>query len=144
MDVAFGVIFVIFFLMLVLGPILRRWLAPMFQKWMLGKMEDNMRRMAGMPTRKEERKRRKREGRKKRSVADAWKETFSSHKRTHARDRHETVVLMQRFAEDVEFTEIKEFGDSDATVSESVKVRYTVEEQIEDAKIIEEIHQTRS
>lgn len=125
MDVAFGIFCVILFLILVLGPSLRRLFAPMLQRWMLGKMEDNMRRMAGMPTRKEEKKRRKQEGRK-----------AAAREAQTKKNPHSTVGMLRHVAEDVEYTEIKEFG-GDEPIGKTVKVSYRVEEQIEDADFTE-------
>lgn len=136
MDVAFGIICVILLLILVLGPVLRRWFAPMLQRWMIGKMEDRVRRMAGMPTRKEERKARKRQGNTRNGApgeAAAGKRSYGSRR---YRSFSSTVGFLRYVAEDVEFTEIKEF-DGDREIGHKIKVEYTLEEQIEDAEFEE-------
>lgn len=61
-------------------------------------MEDSIRRMAGMPTRKEERKARKKERRNDRE----WGETI------RRRKTENPIDYMRSYAEDVEFEEIKE------------------------------------
>ena len=146
MDIAFGVICVLLFLLLAFGPVLRRIFAPMLQRWMLGKMEDNMRRMAGMPTRKEERKARKESGRRWRRRSAGGAERFGEAARG-ARSRRsgatESVGTMMRYvAEDVEFTEIKEFSDNSSAIGDdSNRVAetksHTVESQVEDAEFEE-------
>lgn len=122
----FGVILIIIFLLLVMRPMLQRWFGPMLQRWAMGKMEDRIRRMAGMPTRKEEARQRKARSRRE-----------ASGRRTKA--AFSTVRLLRTVAEDVEFTEIKEFSADPETGRPAGRhtVRYKVEEQIEDAEYVE-------
>lgn len=101
----FETFLIILILLFVLGPLFRRWLAPAIQRWMLGKMEDNMRRMAGMPTRKQERKARRKasgKGRATRSRATygEWESAVNR--------KENPVDFMRSYAEDVEFEEIDE------------------------------------
>ena len=101
----FGILFLIILLLVLLGPYLSRWFGPIFQRWILGKMEDRMRRMAGMPTRKEERKARKKGGQRRSrrrtdGVTDEWRQAV--------RPKENPVDFMRIYAEDVEFEEIKE------------------------------------
>ena len=130
MDVAFGVIFIIFFLVLVFGPMLRRWLAPLLQRWMLRKMEDNMRRMAGMPTRKEEKKARRQAEKKRGGAGERFRQAASR------RPVRSTVGMLRYVAEDVEFTEIKEYSH-DTTQASAHTVKYKIEEQVEDVEFVE-------
>lgn len=137
MEIAFGIACVILFLILVLGPALRRWFAPLLQRWMLGKMEDNMRRMAGMPTRKEEKKARRQARKMKEDAADRFRRAAGG-TRTYGRGRYgrhqeSPAQLLRYVAEDVEFTEIKEFSSE----GEHHRVEYRVEEQIEDVEFTE-------
>lgn len=140
MEIAFGIVCVVFFLIVVLGPLLRRWIAPLFQRWAMGKMEDQMRRMAGMPTRKEEKKARKQRERMQREGAERFRRAAAG-SRSGARygsrsTSHSTIGMLRYVAEDVEFTEVKEFG-SDPTPGGAHEVRYKVEEQVEDADFVE-------
>lgn len=149
MDVFFGIIIVIVFLLVVLGPVLRRWLGPVLQRWVMGKMEDNMRRMAGMPTRKEERKARKEERKHARQEAGGRRSAEEFIRRaTGARrgDRRRgatrsTIGLLRAVAEDVEYTEIKEFGESH-TIGHAEQIKYKEESQVEDADF-EEIRERK-
>lgn len=119
MEIAFGIICVVFFLIVVLGPLLRRWLSPIIQRWIMGKVEDRMRRMAGFPTRKEEQKARK-----------------HSQKRPERRSRS-TVSMLQNVAEDVEYTEIRSFSSEELPGSHRSPTSYKTEQQIEDADYTE-------
>ena len=137
MEIFFGIIIVVIFLMMVLGPALRRLLGPVFQKWVLGKMEDNMRRMAGMPTRKEEKKARKRAQKRAKSGAEEFRKAAAG-----SRGRNRTgsaSSALQSCAEDVEYTEIKTYSaEVDiATDPTTGKEKIVIEEQIEDAEFIE-------
>lgn len=114
-----------------LGPVLRRWLMPMLQRWMLRKMEDNVRRMTGMPTRKEEKK-----ARKKARKENKRRATASDFRRTAYKASRGPGGMMQYVAEDVEFTEIKEV-DKDGNYTEKTSITYTMERQVTDADFIE-------
>lgn len=130
MDIAFGILCIVLFLLLVFRPVLQRWLQPLIHRWAMGKMEDQMRRMAGMPTRKEERKARKRREAAGRTAGNPWR---SARRRTV----RSTVGMLRYIAEDVEFTEIKDYSPDLPIGSGQDKrkeVRYKVEEQIEDVE----------
>ena len=103
----FETLLIILIIVFALGPIIRRWLAPMFQRWAMGQMEDRMRRMAGMPIRKEERreerrarKRGARGGTAGQRVSREWEETVRG-------GGLKPADYMRSYAEDVEFEEIK-------------------------------------
>ena len=134
MDKAFGIIFVIIILLFALGPLLRRWFAPLLQRWMLGKMEDNMRRMAGMPTRKEERKARRKAARQRGTDEEFGPRYERSRNGRGAYPQPSAGGMMQHVAEDVEFTEIREYKDENTHIVEHTEVKYRVEEQVEDAE----------
>ena len=134
MDKFFGVLIVIAFLFAVLGPVLRRWFAPMLQRWAMGRMEDTMRRMAGMPTRKEEKKARRKSGQRRDGNREA-SSRFRNARRQPPR-RRSTIGMLRYVAEDVEFTEIKEFDDG-SVITHTTKVTYREEEQVEDAEFTE-------
>lgn len=138
METAFGIILVILFLIIVMRPVLQRWFGPMFQRWAMGKMEDNMRRMAGMPTRKEERKAQKRAARRQKSGAENFRRAAGGRRRGAAPGRA-VGSRLQSYAEDVEFTEIRSFSrEVNIGVSrEDGRDRVVIEEQIEDVEFTE-------
>ena len=138
METAFGVILVILFLIIVMRPVLQRWFGPMFQRWAMGKMEDSMRRMAGMPTRKEERKARKRAGKREKRGAENFRRAAAG-KRKGGTPGRASVSPLQSYAEDVEFTEIRSFSQDVkiGVAEEDGKEKIIVEEQIEDVEFIE-------
>lgn len=133
METFFGILVAVVLALIVLRPVL----APLFRRWAMGKMEDNFRRMAGMPTRKEERKARKRaekEARQGKASARAYSPGPGSRRRPAS-----AVSYLRSFAEDVEYVEIKEYS-SDAEIGatkEKTTVNYKVEEQVEDAEFTE-------
>lgn len=139
MENAFGIILVIVFLLMVLGPVLGRLLGPVFQRWALGKMEDNMRRMAGMPTRKEERKAAKRAAKRQKKGADGFRRAAYGSRSHAGAPGPSPASLLRDYAEDVEFTEIREFSDEiKIGVSDTRKgTKYKIEEQIEDVEFTE-------
>lgn len=119
-------LFVIVILLLILlwnllkGPV-ARWVS----KFIAHRTEDAVRRMMGMPTRKEEQKRRKEaEKRARRGKGGASKE-------------HHPAVLMKRVAEDVEYTEFTEYERTEIIEDDGKTRRVIVEEQISDAEYIE-------
>ena len=138
MDVFFGILLVIVFLLIVMRPALQRWFGPMLQRWAIGKMEDNMRRMAGMPTRKEERKARKRAAKREQSGAENFRRAATGSRQRAARGQAVGSSL-QEYAEDVEFTEVKAFSQEvKIGVSETDgKEKIVVEEQVEDVEFVE-------
>ena len=139
MDVFFGVILVLVFLFIVMRPMLQRWFGPALQRWIMGKWEDRMRRMAGMPTRKEERQAQKRARRRQKSGAENFRRAASGSRRSHQSPGRAVGSTLQQFAEDVEFTEVKSFSQeiNIGVSQEQGKERVVVEEQIEDAEYIE-------
>lgn len=111
----------------------------------MGKMEDNVRRMMGMPTRAEEKKARKAQERQERA---AQKEDegnpfrrygFRNRGRNHnVGNPSEDLRMMRIYAEDVDFIEIREYSEElrfeqDET-GEKIKIVY--EEQVSDAEFI--------
>lgn len=136
----FGILLVIIFLLIVMRPMLQRWLGPALQRWMFGKMEDRMRRMAGMPTRKEERKARKQAQKREKKGAEGFRRAAEG-KRTSASSTsyggHPSDL--QTYAEDVEFTEIKTFSADIkiGTTDTDSKETTGIEQQIEDVEFTE-------
>ena len=131
MEVFFGILLVTVLVFAVFGPLIGRVLGPLLQKWAMGKMEDNIRRMAGMPTRKEEKKARKRAGNQGGRTSGRARRVWSE---PGAPRKQESVfTYIRAFAEDVEFTEIKEFSHE----SKTSEIRYKVEQQVEDVEFTE-------
>ena len=138
METFFGILLIIFLVIVLFRPWLNRWLGPALQRWAMHRMEDQMRRMAGMPSRKEEKKRRK----------AARKENGASGRRTAAggtrmnttSGRHEPIIPPD-YPEDVEFVEIKSYSEETVvtteTSSDGKTTRIKVESQIEDAEFEE-------
>lgn len=98
--------------------------------------EDMMRRMMGMPSRKEERRKAKRQ-----SAGDGFSRTRTgSAGNAHRRHRPPTAdaaAILKSVAEDVEFTEIREFEST--TIADELKGEQRIyrEEQVTDAEFIE-------
>lgn len=133
-EIIFGIFLVIAFLLIVMAPLLRRIFAPMIQRWVMGKVEDRVRRMAGMPTRKEEKEAQKRARKRERKGAEGFRRAAGRSREAVRRPRS-TVGLLSGLAEDVEFTEIREFSRHIEIGEEKggKNPKIVVEEQIEDA-----------
>ncbi|MCH5214256.1 MAG: hypothetical protein J1E97_03615 [Muribaculaceae bacterium] len=129
MDRVFGILIVVIFFLVVIWPLVRRTLGPAFQRWMLGRMEDGMRRMAGMPTRKQERKAAKKRARAKGGERERVRTGAKSPEAYPS-----AASFLRTYAEDVEYIEVKSYsetrviGDTVETYSHTV----IVEEQVED------------
>lgn len=139
MDVFFGVLLVIFILLALLWPYVSKWIGPVVQRWMVGRFEDQMRRMAGMPTRKEERKMRKKAEKQRRAAgeADGW--SAFRNRRSSAPGPGAKPIIPKEYAEDVEFVEVKSYSEqTEIKVEDTGSGSRIVEEsQIEDAEYIE-------
>ena len=138
MDVFFGVLLVIFLLLVLIWPYVSKWFGPALQRWMMGRIEDRMRRMAGMPTRKEERKMR-RQAQKKRQGGHAVRDAFRD-RRTGASRRSSGPIIPKEYAEDVEFVEMKTYSEETVITHDTDaagKTRVKIESQIEDAEYVE-------
>lgn len=129
---------VIFLIILLIIFICWPWISKWFSKFMARRAENLIRRMMGMPTRKEEERARKNEER-------AQRKQKSGSSRRNRRDegnhyaRSQAADLMKSVAEDAEFVEIKEY--SSTTVFEQDKMgkqtRIYREEQVTDAEYTE-------
>lgn len=112
-------------------PYIMRLLAPYFQNWIVGKMEDRMRRMMGMPTRKEERKAARKKEKEEKKERGKGKSQPSGQSRRGK-------IIPPEYAEDVEFVEYKNVSETEI-IKESPegKTEYYYESQIEDVEFIE-------
>ena len=117
-----SVFFAILIIVILLWPLISKWL----RGFMARRAEDMLRRMAGAPTRKQEQKARRKREKEQRAQKPP---TPPGPKPTD---------LMREVAEDVEFTEIKDFS---STTIETENGRYEQrtyrESQVEDVKFTE-------
>lgn len=72
---------------------------PIIKRFMMNRMEDAVRKMAGMPSRKEQRRQQKRNEAQAREAEES---------RNEQEQRSYQVNMMRQYAEDIEFTEIKD------------------------------------
>lgn len=125
-------IFLIFLLIVVL---LWPYIARLLRRYMAARAEDMMRRMAGMPTRKEERRR----ARRNNAAPQGSDPGPHSARRRHGAPTRDAASIMKDVAEDVEFTEIREFESE--SILEEVDSRRAGriyrEEQVSDAEFTE-------
>lgn len=143
--------FFIAILIILLLPLIIPAIGRMIKRYAMGKMEDRMRRMMGMPTRSEEKKARKTREREER--ADGWsgyqqtaqesarqsgRYSFRGRTRNHnVGNPADDLRMMRLYAEDVEFVEIREYSadirfEQDATG----QTKITVEEQVSDVEFV--------
>lgn len=121
-----GVALIIIIVICLFWPVIVRWL----QGFMARRAEDMVRRMAGMPSRKEEKRRRKEQTRRERhNDCDS----------SSAADPAEGVRAMKEYAEDVAFTEIREFSSDEVIAEEGngKNRRIYREDQVSDAEYVE-------
>lgn len=103
---------------------------------MATRAEDMVRRMAGMPTRKEEQRRRKqneKENRRNQTTRNGNRNHRSYYKRGE-----DGVKSMKEYAEDVEYTEIKEYSESTILKQDETGHSHIYNEsQVSDVEFIE-------
>ncbi|MDE7413414.1 MAG: hypothetical protein K2N05_06460 [Muribaculaceae bacterium] len=148
--------FFIVILILLLLPLIFPFISRMIKNYFMGKMEDRMRRMMGMPTRAEEKKARKAQEREDRR--NGWNDSdqrqddrreertgFSRRYGFRGRGRNhnvgnpaESVRMMKSYAEDVEFVEIREYSAEIRFEQDQAagNVKITLEEQMTDAEFV--------
>lgn len=133
--------FIIVILIILLLPLVWPYIRRKFSSYMMGKMEDRMRRMMGMPTRAEEKKARKEQQKTERREErrESSRYGFRGRTRNHnVGNPAEDLRMMRLYAEDVEFVEIREYSaeirfDQDLK-SGDMKIKY--EEQVSDAEFV--------
>lgn len=143
----FGILLIIILLVILLWPYIGRWVAPVVERWMIRRFEDQMRRMAGMPTRKEESKMRKeakkRAGNRRQTSEgewDAFRDRRSSYERGAAKGRSHEPIIPKEYAEDVEFVEIKSYSEETVVSVDKAPEgdeHIMIESQVEDAEYVE-------
>lgn len=126
-----GIVLVLLFVIICL---LWPWIARWIRGYMARRAEDMIRRMAGMPSRKEEERMRRRREREEESGYSADR----GYSRSRRGPQEDGVRCMREYAEDVEFTEIREFSASGIIgEEENASRREFNESQVSDAEYTE-------
>jgi len=105
---------------------------------MARRTEDMLRRMMGMPSRKDERRASRGAGASADTGgAQGSRKARTSGRRYHREPHADAAALLKSVAVDVEYTEIREFG-SDPVIGEESRQRHTYdEEQVSDVEYME-------
>lgn len=121
--------FIIFIVCVVAFALLLPKLQEWFKGFMMRRAEDTMRRMFGMPSRKEEERARRQQQKQHKQ---------KTHNRASA-DESEAVKDMQTYAEDVEFTEYTEYSQTEIIEDNGKGNRryFREESQVSDAEFTE-------
>lgn len=128
-------------------PRISRWLRRRAAEYASRRAEDWMRRMMGMPSRKEEERAARRQRAntapgKDAAAADGFASAFNDPRRRqrgrryHRPARYRAADLMRAVAVDVEYTEIREFSSS-TIAGDGHTFRFETEEQVTDVKYTE-------
>lgn len=105
-------------------------------------MEDKLRTSMGMPTRKEERKQRKKAEKQARKNEGKFRKPTDEKRGSNPFHQRPDSIIPKEYAEDVEFTEFKEYSAT-ATATEktnpdgSESIHITLEEQVTDVEFVE-------
>lgn len=119
-----AVTLVIIIALFLLWPRIIRWLRPVIQRWMMRRVENYVRKAAGMPPRQE--------ARKKRSPRPADSQPWQRAERpAPMREPH---LIPPEYAEDVEFTETVEYSSDRNIASDAPGKRVRNENQVSDAE----------
>lgn len=114
-------------------PWIMKKLSGWFGRFMAGRAEDMMRRMMGMPSRKEE----KRRARKNRKTGKEKNRTYSGASENAPSRSAPAAEMMQSVAVDVQYTEIKEFDSTTIVEDDGKSASVYHEEQVTDVEFIE-------
>lgn len=138
---------IILIILIVCWPWISRYLRRWVNGFMARRAEDMMRRMMGMPSRREEERRRKagrREKGRESGFRDAGTDANPSSRRGGRRQRGHrqyprghVAAMLQAVAIDTDFIEIREFSSSTIAESDGQTVTFTYEEQITDVRFTE-------
>lgn len=125
----------IFLIFLLIVALLWPYIVRLLRRYMAGRAEDMMRRMAGMPSRKEERRR----ARRNNAASSGGNPGPHSERRRHSAPSQDAASIMKDVAEDVEFTEIREFESESILEEEDSRRTRRIyrEEQVSDAEYTE-------
>ena len=125
-----------FLIILIIIVILWPWITKWVKGFMSRRAEDAIRRMMGMPSRKEEQRRRKENEKKQASTERHNKRKAAAQEREA--DRREAVRSMKENAVDVEYTEYKEFSQTEIAVEDAEgNTRIYTESQVTDVEFVE-------
>lgn len=120
--------------MFIFWPQITRWI----HRLMVRRAEDMVRKMAGMPSRKEEERRRKQQEKQQRASGSHRNHSRGSRSGGHAGNPEEVVRNMQQYAEDVEFVETKKYSETEISEEDSKGNRHIYREsQVSDVEYIE-------
>lgn len=138
-----------FLLILIIIALLWPWFMKWLKRFMAHRAEDMMRKMMGQPTRRQERKQRRRaESEQRRNAGSTRSRRQSAPGNAADSDtRRETpqespASMMSTVAEDVQFTEIREFSETD-TFHDGKEEHHYHERQVEDVEYTEVRKDTR-
>lgn len=131
-----GVFLIILLVIVLLWPWISRFVTRWLQEFMSRRAEDMLRRMMGMPTRKEERRRARRNAEENRRTAASGRSGGSAPRR-HRAPVADAAQMLRSVAEDVEFTEIREFDSATIADSDGRERRIYREEQVSDVEFTE-------
>lgn len=119
-----AVTLVIIIALFLLWPRIIRWLRPVIQRWMMRRVENYVRKAAGMPPRQE--------ARKKRSPHPDDNHPWQRAERPGP--MREPHIIPPEYAEDVEFTETVEYSSDRNIGSDAPGKRVRNENQVSDAE----------
>ena len=129
------IVFIAIILLVILWPAIMRAVAPYIQNWIMGRVEDRFRKMAGMPTRKEEKRAAKQRAKNGGRAAEAFRKASRSSRGAHG--PHDPIIPKE-YAEDVDFVEIKTFSHTEVVAeSKDGNEQLVYESQVEDVEFIE-------
>lgn len=139
MTYFFAIILVLIIIWMFFGEQIKRW----GQRRMMEKVEDVFRAQMGMPSAKDERKRRReQEKAQRRGQRTSGKQTYSTRNpnRKSSQSAGDTIIPRE-YAEDVEFVEYKEFSQTTTTITEETptgkKTKTITESQVSDVEYVE-------
>lgn len=134
----------LFLIILVVICLCWPWISRLLSRWFSGFMarraEDMMRRMMGMPSRKEERRANRAAGQSRDSSGASERRESNrraSGGRYHRKPRTDAAALLKSVAVDVEYTEIKEFESTTIVEDDGKTRRVYNEEQVSDVEFME-------
>jgi len=123
----------IFLLIIIITFIFWPWISKWLKVFMAHRAEDMVRRMTGMPSRKEEEKRRRQQ--EKRESSNGRKRGYGYNTGFYDSSTSDNSIKnMQRYAEDVEFTETIEYSGDSIPEDDNNSRRVYRESQVSDAE----------
>ncbi len=139
MSYFFAIILILIIIWMFFGPQIKQWA----KRRMMEKVEDAFRAQMGMPSAKDERKRRREQQKaQRREQRHSRNQTFHTGAGSGRSSQSVGDTLIPReYAEDVEFVEYKEFSETTTTVTEEAadgkKRKIVTESQVSDVEYVE-------